>query len=190
MNTQDTNAVSEMVAQLTRKTKVVIGEFGNGRHSPAMREVYAACLDYFDLSEQEAHAVAKQMGCDAGQLNNQKVGVKVGAVKGKDMKMTLTEVDAKCKVYATWALQIAHLCQALYALTKHGLVVGSNKLAKELQEAATDASKSLEPVSQADFDKEQANIRLANMKAAIQRHQDEIAESEAKDKASKAGATK
>lgn len=185
MNTPNNNAVSEVEAseiakQLTRKTKVVIGEFGNGRHSPAMREVYSACINYFNMSELKAHTVARQMGCDAGQLNNQKVGVKVGAAKGKDMKMSLSEVDAKCKVNATWSLQITHLCQALYALTKHGLFVGDgNDITPELMKEVTDASKTLEPVSQEAFDKEQALIRLANMKAAIQRNQEEL------DKASK-----
>lgn len=73
-----------------------VSRFGNGRYSPLMSECFADLQAVFDLSEEQADKIARQIGSEIGALMaNQSVTIKLGSVN-KDGKLTIAEA-AKIK---------------------------------------------------------------------------------------------
>lgn len=148
------NPVASPVAS-PKKTKVVFGNFGNGRYSPAMAEVYKDTQRLLSFTEGQAHAVAAQVGRDAGQLGNQNVKLAFGSISGKDKKIGLKEITSSLKVTCTPALSIARICTELDATRKIGLIVPDSgfSIAPLLQDWVDEASEKLEGVSKDEMEK-------------------------------------
>lgn len=133
--------------------KIHVGNFGNGRYSPAMEEVYKDTQRLFGLTDIQAHIVAAQVGRDAGQLNNAKVSKLKVSSASKDGKVGLKEVVDAVKVTSTFALTICHLCAELDKLRKAGLLIGSEEgaafanLRPNIQKWIEEATENVEAMS-------------------------------------------
>lgn len=98
-------------------------DFGHGRFSPAMKELYQDAIRLLGFTEKQAHVTAKQFGVDCGQLTKGQVTVKFGESVSKDGKRTLKEITEGIKVSNTWAMSIGTVCAQLDKTRKNGLVV-------------------------------------------------------------------
>jgi hypothetical protein len=148
----NTQSVSEVVANVIKKHKVVLGDFGKGRFSPAMDEVYKDTQRLLGFDETFAHATAAQVGRDAGQLNNQAVKLSFGKSLSKDGKIGLKEVASTVKVGCTWALSIASICAQLDQTRKMGLIVNDVTVVDTILSQVEDAAARLEPISKTEME--------------------------------------
>lgn len=153
MNTTATPVSDNATSVSTKTTKVVFGNFGNGRYSPAMEEVYKDTIRLLSFSESQAHATAAQVGRDAGQIDNQKVKLGYGKIGGKDNKIGLKAVSDSVKVNCTWALSIARICVDLEALKKIGATCDNVTLTENIQSQCDDAAWKLQGISASEMEK-------------------------------------
>lgn len=152
-----TEQTTPVQTQEVKKHKVHIGNFGNGRYSPAMEEVYKDTQRLFGFNSVQAHVTAAQVGRDAGQLANQKVKLSYGAAVGKDLKMGLKELTKAVRVSCTWALSIAYIASELDTLRKQGLIIGEDEgseyasVNKSLQASVDNACELVEPMTEQEI---------------------------------------
>lgn len=119
--------------------KVIIGNFGNGRFSPAMGELFKDAQRLLSFSAEQAHVTAVRLGVDAGQLSAGKVEIKYGKSISKDGKRTLKEVTQGIKVTNSWALSIGSVCAQLDDARKSGLEVVECTMNDAIMEFVSDA---------------------------------------------------
>lgn len=105
----------------TKSEVIVLGEFGNGRHSPAMKELYKDTQRLLGFSEHQAHVIAKQLGVDVGNLNKGSAGVKFGTYSEKNNTMTLKETVESIKFVCTNSIAVGKICAELDKLRKVGI---------------------------------------------------------------------
>jgi hypothetical protein len=122
--------------------KPAIGEFGHGRYSATMAELFRDSQRLLGFSEAQAHVTASRLGIDLGRLSSGKVDVTLGKSVSKDGQRTLKET---CSVKApnSWAMSIGYICVALDALRKQGLEPVENTVNNSLMEFVNDAAKKL-----------------------------------------------
>ena len=104
-------------------SKITLGDFGNGRFSQAMSELFHDSQRLLSFTEEQAHVTARQLGVDAGPLLKQSVSLKYGKSVSKDGKMSLKEVTESGKLNATWSMHVGSVCAQLDAARKVGLVI-------------------------------------------------------------------
>lgn len=136
------------IENTTAKThKVVLGNFGNGRYTPVMEELYADTQRLLGFSKEQAHVTAVRIGVDAGQLQSLKVeGLKYGKTISKDGRRTLKEVVKAGKLVNSWAMSIGHICSSIDELRKQGLEVVELTIHNDLLNFVNEAVKRIEPV--------------------------------------------
>lgn len=109
--------------ETVKKTQVKLGDFGNGRFSPAMEELYKDSQRLLGFSQYQAHVTALRIGVDAGQLMNSPVKLAYGKSLSKDGKRTLKEVVKGVKCTNSWAMSIGAICSQLDEARANGLEV-------------------------------------------------------------------
>lgn len=126
-----------------RKHKAVLGQFGDGRYSQAMKEVFQDSQRLFGFTPLQAHAIGERLGVDAGQLQSASVRLKYGSLT-KDGKRSLKEVTKAIKVTESWALTVGFLCAGIDDLRKQGLVVHNIKVADDIIQSVDTAASRIE----------------------------------------------
>jgi len=131
-----------IVPETSTKPTVSIGEFGHGRYSATMAELYRDSQRLLGFSKGQAHVTASRLGIDLGRLSAGKVDVTLGKSVSKDGQRTLKET---CSVKApnSWAMSIGYICVALDALRKQGLEPVENTVNNSLMEFVNDAVKNI-----------------------------------------------
>lgn len=144
MTTQSQNTVIPATDSLT---KVVLGNFGNGRYSPAMGELYKDSQRLLGFSEEQAHVTAVRLGVDVGQaFRESKVNIGYGKTLSKDGKRNLKEIVKAVKLTNSWAMSIGAICSQLDDIRKQGLVVNDCTVTKEILSFVDDAAARIEGV--------------------------------------------
>jgi len=124
------------------KPVIVLGDFGNGRYSPVMLELYGDVQRLLGFGKEQAHAVSARLGIDLGRLT-------AGQVQGKDIRYStktnkdgLRTVREVCslKMPNSWALSVAVICNGLDTLRKQGLVVVDCGVHESLLEFVNEAA--------------------------------------------------
>jgi hypothetical protein len=123
----------------TTNTAVVIGNFGNGRYSSVMAELYRDTQRLLGFSKEQAHITAARLGVDLGRLSSGEAKVSFGKSVTKDGFRTIKEV-CSVKMPESWAISIAVVCNGLDTLRKQGLVTIENSIADTLLEAVNTAA--------------------------------------------------
>ena len=119
--------------------KPVIRDFGDGRYSPAMRELYRDSQILLGLKEEQAFLVARTYGADLGRYSPA-LQIKFGKLN-KDAKLTLKETATVKGVTLTHAISIAKLCVLVHEAKVYGLVsIGEVKLTKDISDWIVAAS--------------------------------------------------
>jgi hypothetical protein len=124
------------------KEQVKLGEFGNGRYSPVMRELFGDTKRLLGFSDSQAHATAARLGIDLGRLTSGEARVNYGKTVSKDGYRTVREA-CSVKMPNSWALSIAVICNGLDDLRKQGLEVGENTIKDNLMEFVSNAAERL-----------------------------------------------
>lgn len=94
-------------------------EFGQGRYSAAMSELYADSGRLLSLSHGQAVKLAKSFGADLGR---QQAVSKIGFGKAtKDGKITLKESATMKGVTVTFAISLAKACVLLQEARNYGV---------------------------------------------------------------------
>ena len=97
----------------------VAAEFGDGRYSNAMRELFHDSQRALGISQPQALKLAKAFGAELGRHNAQS-SIRFGKVN-KDGKITLSE-SAKLKgLTMTYAVSLAKLTTLLHEARTYGL---------------------------------------------------------------------
>lgn len=110
------------------------GEFGNGRYSKVMAELYGDTQRLLGFGKGQAHTVATRLGVDLGKLQTAEAKVTYGKSVSKDGYRTVKEV-AGIKVIESFAITCAALCAGLDALRKQGLMTVENTVSDTLLES-------------------------------------------------------
>lgn len=131
-----------------QRVKVTLGAFGDGKYSPAMKEVYKDSQRLLGFSKIQAHVTARQLGVDAGQLNAGKVKIAYGKSINKDGFRTLREITQAMKIRNTWAMSIGYILSELDVLRKQGLECVENSLNKDMLQFVTDAASRVEVIGE------------------------------------------
>lgn len=132
--------------QKTNTVKVELGNFGNGRYSPVMAELFSDTQRLLGFSKPQAHAVAARLGIDLGRLGAAVISadnIRIGKTVSKDGYRTVAEV-AKIKMPNSWALSVAAICNGLDTLRKQGLEVVECSVNSALLEFVNEAAQRLE----------------------------------------------
>lgn len=93
----------ETITQPVTRSKVVKHkpDFGNGRYTPLMEEIYRDSQGVFGLSEAKAEKLSKQIASDFGAVMSSVSfnlsAVKMGSKLSKDGKLTIGEAASKVK---------------------------------------------------------------------------------------------
>ena len=105
-------------------TKATKPDFGNGRYSALMEEVWHDSQTVFKLESEKAEKLARQIASDLGAIMaNQPVSVKMGKVNN-DGKLTISEA---CKVKGITLTNNIYVLRALFYAGdagKHGFSFG------------------------------------------------------------------
>jgi len=112
------NAVVSETSNQT-EPQVKTPDFGNGRYSSVMKEIYRDCKRELGLSSRKSEKVARTLGADLGRLNANPE-LKLGNKLGKDGTITVREVATMKGVTLTYALSIAKVLATLQELKKFG----------------------------------------------------------------------
>lgn len=140
---QMSNATTEV-----KSTKIELGNFGNGRFSPAMKELYDDSQRLLSFTKEQAHAVARQIGVDAGNLLKGSVTLKYGSSVSKTGTMTLKEVTESLKMNATPAMNVGSVCSQLDKARKVGLVVKECTMDKTIMTWINDKAAEIEKANE------------------------------------------
>lgn len=96
-----------------------LGEFGDGRYSKVMTELFRDSQRLLCLTEQQADKLARSFGAELGRLASD-VQFKWGKVN-KDNKCTLREVVTMKGITMTHALSLGRACVILQEATGFGV---------------------------------------------------------------------
>jgi len=99
--------------------KPVVRDFGDGRYSPAMRELYRDSQILLGLTEEQAFLAARTYGADLGRYSPE-LQIKFGKLS-KDSKLTLRETASVKGVTLTNSISIAKLCVLIREARLYGL---------------------------------------------------------------------
>lgn len=111
------------------KSNINVGDFGFGRYSCAMSELYRDCKHYFGVTDEQADKFARAVGSDYGRLaSSGEAKVSVGKAS-KDGKVTLREIAVVKGVTTTNSLTIARLIQLLNDCAKQGMLYSDTTIA-------------------------------------------------------------
>ena len=121
-------------------SKITVGEFGNGRYSNVMAELYRDSQRLLGFSEQQAHVTATRLGIDIGRLASGSADVSFGKSVNKDGYRTVKEV-CSLKLPNSWAMSIAVICNGLDSLRKQGLDAIENSVNEQLMDYVNNACK-------------------------------------------------
>lgn len=104
------------------KANITYGQFGNGRFSKVMLELYNDAIEHLELKPEHADKVAKQFGIDCGRIDKAGVAsVKVGTLKGKAETVSLkATIDTLKGVIPTHSILIAKQIELVKMLKRHG----------------------------------------------------------------------
>jgi hypothetical protein len=129
--------------------KIEIGQFGKGRYSGVMGELYKGTIRLLGFSTLQAHATATRIGIDLGRLQAS-TDVKVGLSKkiNKDGYRTVKEA-CSAKLPNSWAMSIMVITNGLDELRKQGLEVVENTVQTQLIEFVNNAAKSIQEHNEA-----------------------------------------
>lgn len=130
------------------KTAIKLGDFGNGRFSPAMKELYDDSQRLLSFTKEQAHVVARQIGVDAGNLLKGTVTLKYGSSVSKTGTMTLKEVTESLKMNATPAMNVGSVCSQLDKARKVGLVVENCTMSPSIMLWIKDKAAEIEKANQ------------------------------------------
>lgn len=144
MDFERSNKMSNITTTAKVENKIVLGEFGNGRFSPAMLELFKDSQRLLSFTELQAHVVARQIGVDAGNLLKGQVTLKYGSSVSKTGTMTLKEVTESLKMNATPAMNVGSVCSQLDKARKVGLVVNDCSMDKNIMLWIDDKASELE----------------------------------------------
>jgi hypothetical protein len=136
-HTMETTTVESRIKQT-----VDLGNFGNGRYSPVMSELYQDTQRLLGFSKEQAHVTSARLGIDLGRLTSGQVrpeDIRLGAKTNKDGMRTVREV-CSLKMPNSWALSIAVICNGLDNLRKQGLEVVECSVKDTLLEFVNDAA--------------------------------------------------
>lgn len=134
-NTQSNEVNAPATPEADTRKEIILGDFGNGRYSPVMEELFSDVQRLLGFSPEQAHATALRIGIDAGQLQSLKVEkLKFGAKVSKDGRRTLKEVTQAGKFLNSWAMSIGAICSQLDETRKQGLVLVEATVSEHLLE--------------------------------------------------------
>lgn len=125
------------------KSIVELGNFGNGRYSPVMSELYGDTQRLLGFNKHQAHVTSARLGIDLGRLGAGKAAVTFGKTTNKDGYRTVREV-CSVKLPNSWALSVAVVCNGLDTLRKQGLQVVENTIHDSLLEYVNEAAARIE----------------------------------------------
>lgn len=134
-----TSTVQDSPVTVKAKTLITLGSFGDGRYSPAMKELYGDAKRLLGFTEVQAHVTAVRLGVDAGQLGAGKVELSYGKSVNGDGKRTLREITKGMKVTNSWALSIGSVCAQLDEARKSGLIVKQCTMDDDIMDFVNDA---------------------------------------------------
>lgn len=109
---------STTLPAVDQKTPIV-RDFGDGRYSPAMRELYRDSQILLGLSEVQAWTAARTYGADLGRYSPA-LQIKFGKLS-KDAKLTLRETATVKGVTLTNSICIAKLCVLIREAKLYGM---------------------------------------------------------------------
>ena len=133
-------AIQNMEATtMTPTVKINLGDFGNGRYSPVMKELYQDTQRLLGFSKEQAHVTSARLGIDLGRLSSGSASVTFGKTTNKDGMRTVREV-CSLKMPNSWALSVAVICNGLDGLRKQGLECVENTIANTLLEFVNSAA--------------------------------------------------
>jgi len=130
-------------------SKINIGEFGNGRYSNVMAELFRDSQRLLGFSPEQAHVTATRLGIDIGRLSSGSADVTFGKSVNKDGYRTVKEV-CSLKLPNSWAMSVAVICNGLDNLRKQGLDPVENSVNEQILEFVNNATKvfAAEPVAE------------------------------------------
>ncbi len=129
-------ATETIVATKQNSEAKAFGEFGKGRYSRVMGELYKDLQRYCNLSPAAAHKLSEAFGSDFGRaMANAEVSARIGRVT-KDGTLNLAEAVKGVKATATYSLSAAKLCFMAAEMAKAGAKEISFDLPKEVHEFA------------------------------------------------------
>lgn len=131
----ENTTVATAVPQVKETQKVEPPNFGDGRYSLAMKEVYQDGMRIFAFQSSIAEKIARQFGSDFGAYMREAiVEAKIGKSLSKDGKLTLAETSKVKGCTATPAISIARAIDYCNNALKFGVSVRDTKwhLAQEL----------------------------------------------------------
>jgi hypothetical protein len=152
----ETNTVDKQTPQITETNKQEQKQeqqqvrlpappnFGEGRYSLAMKEVYQDGMRIFVLSSETAEKIARQFGSDFGAYMREAiVEAKIGKSMSRDGKLTLAETSKVKGCTATPAISIARAIDYCNNALKFGVSVKNThwKLAQELADWVSSLAK-------------------------------------------------
>ena len=117
---ESSNQVEANVLAGTQEKFDVIKEFGTGRYSAAMAELYHDSGRLLELSHKRAVKLAKSFGAELGRQNA--VSAITFGKRSKDGKMTLRESATIKGVTVTFAIAMAKACVLLQDARSYGIV--------------------------------------------------------------------
>ena len=102
--------------------------FGNGRFSPQMEELFDKSQDLLGFTPTQAERFARQAANDAGAvLKNAPAAFKVGTVNAKSNTASISDAAKVKSVTLTYALNIVRALQWIDDAGKNGISYGHTK---------------------------------------------------------------
>lgn len=123
MNTVEVSQIvgNESVNTVSNKEARQYGDFGNGRFSKVMRELYSDCQELLSIKQEHADKIARQFGADCGRIDKAGIGsVKIGNLKKEQITLKAT-IDTLKGVIPTHSILIAKQIELVKALKVHGV---------------------------------------------------------------------
>lgn len=137
-------ATSSPVPATVIEPKQKFGDFGKGRYSPVMDELYSDSIRLLGLSEPQAHACAARLGIDLGRLSSAQIkGITYSKTTNKEGWRTVREICNSVKIPNSWAMSVAIICNGLTQLKKQGLDNIENSVNKDILEFINNAAANL-----------------------------------------------
>jgi len=138
--------------QVTDKQPEVkrIDDFGAGRYSTFMGQVFTGCRYLFKLSETVSAKIARDAGSDIGSAMKHANDAKISLGKvSKSGTVTVKDAASVKGVYVTNPIMVARAIQWIDEAGKNGISYGSTewKLIPNLQTYIDDLQKELDTVS-------------------------------------------
>ncbi len=110
-----------MQTTTTETPTTKLGQFGNGRYSAAMGELFKDSQRYLGITETQADRLAKSFGAEYGRvMQNSEAKVKLGKVN-KNGAITLGESVKGVKTVMTHAIAIAKIVATINECIPYGV---------------------------------------------------------------------